>query len=154
MIVFTKTVQHSKALNDLKSNAIIISSSGMMTGGRILHHLYHRLPHEQDTLLISGYQAAGTRGRDLLDKKPFIRIFGTEVPVNCKIENVKSLSGHADRDELFAWMKNFTSKPKTVFTVHGEDPGLTNYANNIRKQFQWNVIQPKYQESIELFDGI
>ncbi|WP_333820739.1 MBL fold metallo-hydrolase [Ohtaekwangia sp.] len=154
MIVFVKTVQHSKALNDLKTNAIIISSSGMMTGGRILHHLYHRLPREQDTLLISGYQAAGTRGRDLVDKKASIRIFGTEVPVNCKIENVKSLSGHADHDELFRWMKNFKTKPKMVFTVHGEEPGLTNYANNIRQQYQWNVIIPQYRESVLLFDGI
>lgn len=154
MIVFVKTAQHSKTLNEVKTNAIIISSSGMMTGGRILHHLYHRLPRKQDTVLISGYQAVGTRGRDLVEKKPSIRIFGTDVPVNCQVENVKSLSGHADRDELFRWMKNFTTKPKITFTVHGEDPGLTNYGNAIGKEFQWNVIRPKYQESFTLFEGI
>jgi metallo-beta-lactamase family protein len=154
MLVFVKTSEHSKALNSLKEKAIIISSSGMMTGGRILQHLYLRLRNTHDTVLISGYQAAGTRGRKLVDKAPTIRIFGEDVPVNCKVENMTSLSGHADRGELFQWMKNFKSKPKTVFTIHGEDPDLSIYANNIREQMGWNVVVPKYLETIELFKGI
>ncbi len=80
MLVFVKSPQHSKTLNALKSNAIIISSSGMMTGGRILHHMVHRLPRHQDTFLVSGYQVEGTRGRRLLDKEPTIRIFGQDIP--------------------------------------------------------------------------
>jgi metallo-beta-lactamase family protein len=154
MLVFVKSAKHSKALNEIKSRAIIISSSGMMTGGRILHHMYHRLRNKQDTLLIAGYQAEGTRGRKLVDKSPTIKIFGEDVPVNCKIENMSSLSGHADREELFAWMKNFKSKPKITFVVHGENPGLKEYANTIHDKMGWNVIEPQYLESFNLFSGI
>ena len=95
MLVFVKSAEHSKSLNEVKSKAIIISSSGMMTGGRILHHLYHRLRNKQDTFLISGYQAEGTRGKKLLENYPTIKIFGEEVPVECKVEYITSLSGHA-----------------------------------------------------------
>ncbi|WP_276370146.1 MBL fold metallo-hydrolase [Chryseolinea sp. H1M3-3] len=154
MLVFVKNSKHSKALNEIKSRAIIISSSGMMTGGRILHHMYHRLPNKQDTLLISGYQAAGTRGRRLVDKEPTIRIFGEEVAVNCKVENMSSFSGHADREELFGWLKNFKNPPKVTFTVHGENPGLSIYAQAIRDRMKWNVVVPEYLESMQLFQGI
>lgn len=154
MLVFVKNSKHSKTLNEIKRNAIIISSSGMMTGGRILHHMFHRLKNKQDTLLISGYQAEGTRGRRLVDKEPTIRIFGEEVPVNCHIENMKSFSAHADRDELFAWLVNFKDKPKITFTVHGEDPSLSIYGQSIRDRMNWNVVVPAYMESVELFNGI
>ena len=154
MLVFVKNSKHSKTLNEIKRNAIIISSSGMMTGGRILHHMYHRLRNKQDTLLISGYQAEGTRGRRLVDREPIIRIFGEDVPVNCHIENMTGFSAHADRDELFAWLANFSDKPKLTFTVHGEDPTLSRYAQAIRDRMNWNVIVPAYMESVELFSGI
>lgn len=154
MLVFVKSGTHSKQLNELKSRAIIISSSGMMTGGRVLHHLYNRLRNENDTVLVAGYQAAGTRGRDLVDKKSSIRIFGEDVPVRCQVENMVSLSSHADHDELFEWMSAFTDKPKVTFTVHGENPGLALYAQEIRTRFGWNVIQPEYLENVYLFKGI
>jgi metallo-beta-lactamase family protein len=154
MLVFVKSTKHSKELNAISSNAIIISSSGMMSGGRILHHLYHRLRNKQDTLLISGYQAEGTRGRKLVDKSPSIKIFGEEVPVNCRVVNMTALSGHADREELFTWMKNFKDKPKMTFVVHGEKPGLDIYAQAIRDTMGWNVIQPEYLESVSLFRGL
>lgn len=154
MLVFVKTVEHSKTLNEIKTNAIIISSSGMMTGGRILHHLYHRLRNPQDTVLVSGYQAEGTRGRKLVDKDPIIRIFGEDVPVNCRVENMTSLSGHADREELFSWMRNFKSPPKMTFTVHGEGENINAYSKAIRERLKWNVIQPVYLETVQLFSGI
>ena len=154
MIVLVKTVEHSQALNSINTSAIIISSSGMMAGGRILHHLYHRLRRPQDTVLICGYQAAGTRGRDLLEKKTDIRIFGESVPVMCRVENLRGLSGHADKDELFRWMGGFMSNPKLVFTVHGEEPGISRYAEAIRKRFGWNVVTPVYQDQYTLFEGI
>lgn len=154
MLVFVKTNEHSKALNSIKSRAIIISSSGMMTGGRILHHLYHRLPNPQDTVIVSGYQAEGTRGRRLVDKEPTIRIFGESVPVKCHVENMSSLSGHADRSELFSWMANFIQSPKIVFTVHGEKESIVPYANAIRDRFHWNVLEPVYLETVTLFNGI
>lgn len=154
MLLFVKTARHSKSLNELKSNAIIISSSGMMSGGRILHHLYHRLPNEQDTIVVAGYQAEGTRGRRLVDKEPTIRIFGEEVPVKCRVENMTSLSGHADQDELFQWMKNFKRAPKMVFTVHGEKNNIEAYSKLIKERLNWNVIQPVYLETVTLFRGI
>ena len=154
LLVFVKTSQHSKSLNGIKSNAIIISSSGMMTGGRVLHHLYHRLPNPQDTVIVAGYQAEGTRGRRLVDKDPTIRIFGEEVPVKCHVENMTSLSGHADREELFQWMKHFKESPKMVFTVHGEKNNLDAYTKAIKERMRWNVIQPVYLESADLFRGI
>jgi metallo-beta-lactamase family protein len=154
MLVFVKTSIHSKSLNEIKSNAIIISSSGMMTGGRILHHLYHRLKNNQDTVLISGYQAEGTRGRKLVDKVPSIKIFGEEVSVKCHVENMTSLSGHADRSELFQWMENFKTSPKITFTVHGEGKNLDVYADAIREKMKWNVKVPAYLESVQLFKGI
>lgn len=154
MLVFVKSSRHSKALNTIKSRAIIISSSGMMTGGRILHHMYHRLRNKQDTLLIAGYQAEGTRGRRIVDKEPEIKMFGEMVPVNCRVENITSFSGHADREELFAWMKNLSDKPKMTFVVHGENPGITEYAKAIRERLGWNVVEPQYLESFRLFEGI
>ena len=154
MLVFVKSSRHSKELNAIKGRAIIISSSGMMTGGRILHHLYHRLRNQRDTLLIAGYQADGTRGRRIVDKEPEIKIFGEMVPVLCRVENISSFSGHADRQELFAWMGNFVGKPKMVFVVHGENPGMSQYARAIRTTFNWNVVEPQYLESVRLFEGI
>jgi metallo-beta-lactamase family protein len=154
MLVFVKTPEHSKSLNEIKSNAIIISSSGMMTGGRILHHLFNRLRNTQDTLLVAGYQAEGTRGRDLLNKAASIRMFGEQVPVNCTVEYMIALSGHADKEELFTWMSGFKSKPKMTFAVHGEGENLHTYAQSIRDRMKWHVIVPKYLETVTLFSGI
>jgi metallo-beta-lactamase family protein len=154
MLMFVKTSAHSKTLNEIKNNAIIISSSGMMTGGRILHHLFHRLKNEQDTVIVAGYQAEGTRGRKLVDKEPMLKIFGEDVPVRCHVENMTSLSGHADREELFEWMRNFKRSPKMVFTVHGEPDHIVPYATQIKEQLGWNVIRPDYLETVNLFSGI
>ena len=154
MLVFVKTALHSKSLNELKSNAIIISSSGMMTGGRILHHLYHRLRRKEDTLLITGYQAEGTRGRKIIEGYATIRIFGEEVPVKCQVENMTSLSGHADREELFAWMKYFKTPPTITFTIHGEGENLQKYAQGIRNRMNWNVVVPVYLQSVRIFENI
>ncbi len=154
MLVFVKSREHSRSLNDLKSNAIIISASGMMTGGRILHHLYHRIKNANDTFLIAGYQAEGTRGRNLLDGHTTIKVFGEEVPVNATIEFMGAMSGHADREELFRWMAGFKEKPKVTFCVHGEGEKLMSYAQAIRDRLKWNVVVPKYLESVVLFSGI
>lgn len=154
MLVFVRSSEHSKSLNEIKKRAIIISSSGMMTGGRILHHLYHRLQRKEDTVLIAGFQAEGTRGKRLLDGEKMIKMFGEEVPVHCKIEYISSMSGHADRGELFQWMSNFKESPKITFTIHGERNDLQQYAQAIREKFGWNVMVPQYLESVQLFTGI
>jgi len=154
MLVFVKSGQDSKALNNIKENAIIISSSGMMTGGRILHHMMHRLGNPQDTFLIAGYQAEGTRGRKLLDKSPTIKIFGKEISVHCTVEHITALSGHADKEELFRWMGNFRKAPAITFTVHGEGKELEQYAQSIRERMKWNVVQPQYLQRVTLFKDL
>ena len=143
----------SMQLNYKKNRAIIISASGMCTGGRIMHHLYNRLQNEQDTIMFVGYQAEGTRGRRILDGEEKVRMFGYDIPVKCHVEKIDGLSAHADRQELFSWLDNFTSSPKQTFTVHGEEKVLQKYAAGIREK-GWNVSVPEYQETFSVFEGI
>jgi metallo-beta-lactamase family protein len=112
------TRQQSMAINSVQKNAIIISASGMVTGGRILHHLKERLSEPQHTVLFIGYQAQGTRGRTILEGKETIRMFGQDVPINAHIERIDGFSGHADYNELLAWMMGFNRAPEKVFLVH------------------------------------
>lgn len=144
----------SVQLNSIKSDAIIISASGMATGGRILHHLYHRLPRENDTVLFVGYQGEGTRGRRILDGEPEVRIFGEFVPVKCKVVKLDGLSAHADSEELFNWLSVFKEAPKNTFIVHGEKESSQALAETIKEKLGWNTFIPQYLESYQLFDGI
>lgn len=143
----------SRVLNTIKSNAIIISASGMATGGRILHHLYHRLPNEQDIVLFTGYQAIGSRGRDLVDGKPMVKIFGEEVQVNAKVINMDGLSAHADQNDLLNWSSKIKNSPKMTFLVHGEQEEAEALSNKINKR-GWNVNIPDYMQSQTLFDHL
>ena len=102
----------------MKKAAIIISASGMATGGRILHHLYNRLPNENDSVLFAGFQAEGSRGRSIVEGQKFIKMFGKQVPVNCHVREVHGLSAHADQHELLRWLSNFKTAPKTTFIVY------------------------------------
>ncbi|MGE0772278.1 MAG: MBL fold metallo-hydrolase RNA specificity domain-containing protein [Cyclobacteriaceae bacterium] len=153
-IHFCNTAESSKALNDLKKPGILISASGMCTGGRILHHLYHRLGNENDTLLFVGFQAEGTRGRDLLEGKKTIRIFGEDVPVKCHIKVVNGLSAHADQQELLEWLGHFGNSPKFTFLTHGELSAATALQQRIMEALGWRTFVPEYLESFELFTGI
>lgn len=150
-IHFTQTQRDSKALNDRRGPMIIISASGMATGGRILHHLKERLPDPKNTVLIVGYQAAGTRGRSLLDGAKTLKIHGDYVPVKAKIKSVSSFSAHADYSESLKWLKGIRkSKPNLVFLVHGENDASIALAQKIREQFQWNCYIPDYLETVPL----
>jgi len=153
-IQYKRKQEESVNLNYVKSNAIIISASGMCTGGRILHHLYNRVQNEQDTLLFVGYQAEGTRGRRILDGEPVIKMFGYEIPVKCHVEHINGLSAHADKSELLRWLSNLTGSPKMTFVVHGERQVSEAFSRTIQDQFGWNTKVPDYLESIELFRGI
>lgn len=153
-IHFCNTPESSKALNELQNPAIIISASGMCTGGRILHHLYHRLPNSKDTLLLVGYQAEGTRGRDLQEGKPVIRIFGIDREVKCRVMVLQGLSAHADQAELMAWLSHFNSSPKMSFIVHCEQESAIALSEKIENTLGWNYFIPEYLESFELFSGI
>ncbi len=153
-IQYKRNQEESIQLNYIKKDAIIISASGMCTGGRIIHHLYNRLQNENDTVLFVGYQAEGTRGRRILDGEEKIKMFGYEIPVVCHVEKIEGLSAHADRSELLDWLKNFDDHPKNTFVVHGESKTSKVFADTIKEDFGWNVTVPVYKETIELFRGI
>lgn len=145
-----RTPQESKKLNQLSGPLIIISASGMATGGRILHHLKFRLPNPSTTVLLAGFQAAGTRGRSLQDGAKVIRIYGEDIPVNAKVEVLDGLSAHADRDDILRWLSGFKQPPKQTFIVHGETHSANALAETVRKKFGWNVKVAVDQEAVEL----
>ena len=150
---YYQSVEASKSINDLKRNAIIISSSGMCTGGRILHHLIQRLPREEDTVLFVGYQAKGTRGRDILEKRDTIRMFGKDVPLRCHVAQISGLSGHADRSELRDWVDTLNVPPHQTFVVHGELESATAMQQMLENDLGWdNVHVPDYLDEFTLFE--
>jgi metallo-beta-lactamase family protein len=154
-IHYFQTQEQSIALNQIDKKAIIISASGMATGGRILHHLYNRLPRSEDTVLFVGYQPEGTRGRALLDGENSIKIFGVPIMVRASIEFIAGLSAHADQDELLRWLSGFSEPPKMTFVVHGEKEASETLASLVKDKMEWhNVIVPQYLESVVLFKGI
>jgi metallo-beta-lactamase family protein len=144
-----RTAEESKAVNQINGPAVIISSSGMMTGGRILHHLKQRLPSSRNTIVLGGFQASGTRGRSLANGAKFLRIHGQDVPVRAAVESVPGLSGHADRGELSRWLSGLAN-PKRVMLVHGEPESSDALATALRKERHWKVDTPELGESMEL----
>lgn len=153
-IHYCNTSQSSKALNNIKKPCIIISASGMCTGGRILHHLFHRLPDPSATILFTGYQAAGTRGRDILDGAPSVKIFGQYVGVRCQVRVVNGLSAHADQNELIQWASAIKKGPKKVFITHGEPSVAKGFSELLKQRLGWDPMLPEYQESCMLFEGL
>jgi len=133
------SVDESKALNGQTGPMIIVSSSGMATGGRVLHHLEHRVSDPHTTVLFVGYQAAGTRGRLLLEGAKTLRLHGRDVPVNAQIRSVEGFSGHADRAEMLRWLGGFQRPPRKTYMVHGEGPAATGLAQVIHDQFGWET---------------
>ena len=145
-----RSVEDSKKINDVVSPCVIISASGMATGGRILHHLARRLPDSRSSVLLVGYQAEGTRGRALEEGAQYIRIFGEEVPVRAQVVSIGELSAHAGRSELLRWLSGMQSAPKQAFLVHGEPNALTSFHDAVVSQFHWNVTIPAYLQSFDL----
>ncbi|WP_200974404.1 MBL fold metallo-hydrolase RNA specificity domain-containing protein [Echinicola sp. 20G] len=151
---YYQSQESSMSLNNLRGDAIIISASGMATGGRILHHLYNRLPHEQDSIIFVGYQAEGTRGRKILDGEKYSRMYGLDIEVKADIYYINGLSAHADQNELIKWADGIADKPKMTFVVHGEIEAATVFARKLEELFDWNTMVPNYLESVEIFQGI
>jgi len=149
-IKFCRSTEESKQLDEQKIPGIIISASGMVEGGRILHHLAHRLPHPQNTVLFIGFQAAGTRGRTIVEGKPTVKIHGQQIPIRAKIENISGFSAHADYNEILAWLMGFNRPPLKTFIVHGEPEAAEALAEKIKNRFGWDVIIPKFKESFEI----
>jgi metallo-beta-lactamase family protein len=138
---------------ELKAPAIIIGSSGMAAGGRVLQHLKTRLPGSNNTIVFVGFQGTGTLGKTLSDpehKPEMVRIFGEQVPVNAEIKFMSDYSGHADYEEILAWLKNFQRKPKQAFLVHGEPDALSGLKGQIEQRLGWNVTIPQHRQSFVL----
>lgn len=136
---YVSTREESKAIDESMKPSIIISASGMATGGRILHHLKTFAPDEKSTILFAGYQASGTRGSRMVNGEKEIRIFGEMVPVRAQVELMSNLSAHADYQEIVDWLKNCKRPPKKVFITHGEDDSRISLKEQIEKQLGWPV---------------
>lgn len=145
-----RSSDESRSLNRIVGPAIIISASGMATGGRVLHHLKERLPDSRNTVLLAGYQAAGTRGRSLQDGADKIKMYGAWIPVRAKIEIIDGLSAHADQNEILKWLSGFKRPPKQVYVVHGEPQGAEALANMIHEKLGWNARVAVDAETVEL----
>jgi metallo-beta-lactamase family protein len=140
----------SEALNDPAAPCIIISASGMASGGRVLHHLKAMLPDPRHSVLLVGYQAVGTRGRDLVEGAETIKIHGEYVPVNAEVIDVQGFSVHADADELLAWLGSAAEPPRVVYVVHGEPAASAELARRIGAELGWVAVVARDGERVRV----
>jgi metallo-beta-lactamase family protein len=145
-----RTQEESKSINDINGPFILLSSSGMATGGRILHHLRQRLPDPKSTILFVGYQAEGTRGQHLQQGVNEIKMFGQMIPVRAKIRTIDGFSAHADQSEILRWLQGFERPPQRTYIIHGEPKAANSLAQLIRERLKWNVEIPAYGDKVEL----
>lgn len=131
---YTRAVYQSKALNDLKEPAIIISASGMAEAGRILHHLKNNIEERRNTILIVGWQAPNTLGRRIMERQPTVRIFGDEYQLRAQVKSIQGFSAHADRGELLEWVSHFQRRPQHTFVVHGDEDISLAFAETLRQE--------------------
>lgn len=148
-VTYTRTVEESKMLDLMTSPCVIISASGMMEGGRILHHLKYYIGDPKNTVVFTGYQAEGTRGQYILSGGKNVRIHGGEYPVEAEIKELSNLSAHSDSKELLNWLQHM-KEPKTVFLVHGELSSAKEFAKNIDTYLGWKVVIPKHNQVVTL----
>lgn len=147
---FAQTPQESKKINETKFPCVIVSSSGMATGGRIQHHLLQRLPDPRNLVLFIGFQAPGTRGRQIKDGDKEVKIFGEIVPVRAQVAALEQFSDHADTPELLEWLRTFKAKPSVTHLVHGEPAAATALEAAIEKDLGWNVNVAEYMQKAEI----
>ncbi len=145
-----RTVEDSKSINKPASPCIIISASGMATGGRVVHHLEMMLPNPKHTVLMVGFQAAGTRGRQLVDGATNLKMYGQYIPVRMEVVQVGSFSVHADRKEMLDWLKSGDTKPKVVYVVHGEESAAENFCQIVQDELNVVAVVPQDQEHVVL----
>ena len=147
---FSKTKDQSKRLNSLEGPRIIISASGMATGGRVLHHLKNWLPHPETTVLFVGYQAAGSRGEIIQSGEREVKIFGINVPVRAHVETISSLSAHADKNELLRWAKSAHGTPRYTRIVHGEPAAISAFSSTLKTNLGWDACAAEDLEVLEI----
>jgi len=144
------SVEESMRISDPGRPSIVISASGMATGGRVLYHLARLLPGKRNTVVLPGFQVPGTRGRALLDGARTVKIHGRYVPVRAQIAGLSEFSAHADSDELIAWLKSAPQAPDTVHVVHGEDHARAELVRRIDDELGWTAVAPTYLERVRI----
>jgi metallo-beta-lactamase family protein len=145
-----ETARESQEVVDRRGPAIVISASGMATGGRVLHHLAACLPDPRHTVLFVGFQAAGTRGRALIEGATQVKMFGRHVPVHAAIEKLNAMSAHADAGEILRWLRTFPAPPQVTYLVHGEPPAQAALKARIEHELGWQVRIPEHGERVEV----
>lgn len=146
-----RTVEESKWLGSRTGPMVIIAGSGMMTGGRILHHLKQRLPDPRNTLLLVGYQAVGTRGRALIEGARLLRMHGQDIPVRAQVEVIDGLSAHADQNEILRWLSGFRRPPGKTYMVHGEEQPAKALADVVAERMGWSTEVARDGATVQLF---
>ena len=149
-LIMTAGSTESKAINNMKDSVIVIAGSGMCTGGRIKHHLVNNITRPESTIMFVGYQAIGTLGRLIVEGEKRVRILGEKYTVRAKVVRINGFSAHADRNELLDWLKEMKSPPKKVFVVHGEEKSSKSFAEYAKKQTDWDVIVPQFNDEVIL----
>lgn len=147
---FVNSVEESKALNNKRGPMILISASGMLTGGRVLHHLKAFAPDARNTILLSGFQSGGTRGAALTAGAETVKIHGEQVPIRAEVATVSNLSAHADYVEMLDWLGHFSGPPKQTFITHGEPAAADALRRSIEEKMKWQCTVPEYQERASL----
>lgn len=149
-IRYVHTAEESKALTANPMAKVIISASGMATGGRVLHHLEHYAPDARNTIIFAGFQAGGTRGAAMVAGADSIKMYGAYVPVRAQVYNLSMLSAHADCDELLRWTSGFASAPRTTFVTHGEPLAADTLRHTLEEKRGWNCVVPDHGQTVEL----
>ncbi|HWA31102.1 MAG TPA: MBL fold metallo-hydrolase [Rhizomicrobium sp.] len=147
---YVRTGEESRLLTADPHPKIVISASGMATGGRILHHLEHYAPDARNAIVFAGFQAGGTRGAAMTEGAESVKIHGRYVPVKAEVSNLSMLSAHADRDELMRWLKPLKVPPRAVFVTHGEPAAADAHRHRIEEELHWNAVVPDYGEKVIL----
>lgn len=147
---YVNTADESKRLNLRKEPMLIISASGMATGGRVIHHIKAFGSGAKNTLLFTGFQAGGTRGEKIVSGAETVRIHGQDISIRAQVVNLNSLSAHADQSELLRWAKKFSNKPTKVFVTHGEANSSSEFKKKLEEDLGWDVVMPEYLDEVEL----
>lgn len=147
---FALKQEDSRKINEVHYPCIIVSSSGMVTGGRVLHHLMQRLPDPRNQVIFIGFQAPGTRGEIIKSGAKSVRIFGQDVPIRVQIAALEQFSDHADTEELLFWLQTFKKKPQSTFLVHGEPEAASQLQQTIASRLGWNARVAKWMEKVSL----
>ncbi len=147
---FAQTAEQSKKINDNQYPSIIVSSSGMVTGGRIQHHMAQRLPDPKNLVIFIGFQAPGTRGATIKNGAPEVKIFGQFIPIRAQVASLEQFSDHADPPEMLEWLRTFKNKPSTTYLVHGEPAASSQLRDLMKKELGWNVQVAEYMQRVEI----